>query len=126
MLRAVYEGVAFEHRAHVDHLLSGRSKPRAARFAGGAARSRPWLEIFAAAIGLPLELAAADEVGALGAAIVAAVGAKLYPDLATAVAAMTRVRGRVEPNAQLHANLEQRKLTFNMLRDALGQTWAML
>ncbi|HEY5205773.1 MAG TPA: FGGY-family carbohydrate kinase [Roseiarcus sp.] len=126
VIRAVYEGVAFEHRAHVDHLLSGRSKPRAARFAGGAARSRPWLEIFSAAIGLPLELAAVDEVGALGAAIVAAVGVKLHPNLETAVAAMTRVNGRVEPNPQLHATLQRRRLTFNALRNALSPAWTML
>ena len=56
MVRAVYEGVAFEHRGHIDHLLTGRQRPRAARFAGGAARSRPWLDIFASAIDLPLEL----------------------------------------------------------------------
>jgi L-xylulokinase len=126
VIRAVYEGVAFEHRAHIDHLLSGRSKPRAARFAGGAARSRPWLEIFAAASGLPLELAAVDEVGALGAAIIAAVGVKLHPNLETAVAAMTRVSSRVEPNPQLQATLQRRRHTFNALRDALSPAWAML
>ncbi len=101
MVRAIYEGVAFEHRGHVDHLLNGRARPRAARFAGGAARSRPWLEIFAAAIELPLELAGADELGALGAAIIGAVGVGLYPDLETAVAAMTSVRDRIEPDPAL-------------------------
>src|SRR5208337_2005439 len=30
MVRAIYEGVAFEHRGHVDHLLNGRARPRAA------------------------------------------------------------------------------------------------
>jgi L-xylulokinase len=63
MVRAVYEGVAFEHRGHIDRLLAGRERPRAARFAGGAARSKPWLDIFAAAIGFPLELSDANELG---------------------------------------------------------------
>ena len=79
MIRAVFEGVAFQHCWHIDRLLAGRARPRAARFGGGAARSAPWLEIFAAAINLPLELAATSELGALGAAIVAAVGVGLYP-----------------------------------------------
>ena len=36
-----------------------------------------------------------EELGALGAAIIAAVGAGLYPDLETAVGAMTRIRDRI-------------------------------
>jgi L-xylulokinase len=126
MIRAIFEGVAFEHRRHIDRLLEGRARPRAARFAGGAARSKPWLDIFAAAIDLPLELAAASELGALGAAIVAAVGVGLYPDLESAVAAMTRVRDRVEPDPTLVDALARRRAIYGELCDALAQTWTNL
>ena len=126
MIRAIYEGVAFEHRRHIDRLLKGRARPRAARFAGGAARSRPWLDIFAAAIDMPLELAAASELGALGAAIVAAVGVGLYPNLETAVTAMTRVRERVEPDRALVAALARRSAVYGELCDALSSTWTIL
>jgi L-xylulokinase len=126
MIRAIYEGVAFEHRGHIDHLLKGRPRPGAARFAGGAARSRPWLEIFAAALELPLELAGAEELGALGAAIIAAVGAGLYPDLETAVAAMTRVRDRIEPDPALVEILARRRDVFQALRNALNPLWSIL
>ena len=126
MVRAIFEGVAFEHRRHIDRLLKGRARPRAARFAGGAARSKPWLEIFAAAIDLPLELAAASELGALGAAIVAAVGVGLYPDLETAVAAMTRVRGRIEPDRALVDALARRRAIYGELCEALEPTWTKL
>ena len=126
MVRAIYEGVAFEHRGHIDRLLQGRARPRAARFAGGAARSRQWLEIFAAAIDLPLELARAEELGALGAAIIAAVGVGLYPDLERAVAAMTSVRDRIEPDPALIDILARRGAAFKALRDALDPLWATL
>jgi L-xylulokinase len=126
MVRAIYEGVAFEHRGHIDHLLKGRARPLAARFAGGAARSRPWLEIFAAAIDLPLEIAEADELGALGAAIIAAVGVGLYPNLEAAVAAMTRVRDRIEPELALADILTRRCVAFKALRNALNPLWATL
>ena len=126
MVRAVYEGVAFEHRGHIDHLLMGRRQPRAARFAGGAARSRPWLDIFASAIGLPLELSGANELGALGAAIIAAVGVGLYPDLDAAVAAMTRVTCRIEPDAELSGILSRRRQVFEALRDRLAPSWGLL
>jgi len=126
MIRAVFEGVAFEHRWHIDQLLAGRPRPHAARFGGGAARSAPWLEIFAAAIDLPLELAATSELGALGAAIVAAVGVGLYPDLETAVAAMTRVDRRIEPDPELVETLARRRTIYGELRDALQPVWAKL
>src|SRR5271165_3713906 len=126
MVRAIYEGVAFEHRGHIEHLLKGRDRPLAARFAGGAARSRPWLEIFAAAIDLPLEIAEAEELGALGAAIIAAVGAGLYPDLETAVASMTRIRAHIEPDAALAEILARRSVAFKALRNALNPLWARL
>jgi L-xylulokinase len=126
MVAALYEGVAFEHRGQLDRLLAGRTPPRAARFAGGAARSRPWLKIFAAALELPLELAATEELGALGAAIVAAVAVGLHPDLEAAVAAMTHVRERVEPDPALVSALAPRRKVFNALCDDLGARWASL
>lgn len=124
IVRAVYEGVAFEHRGHIDRLLKDRRRPRAARFAGGAARSRPWLDIFASAIELPLELSDATELGALGAAIIAAVGIGLYPDLDTAVAAMTRVARRIEPDRELSSVLTERRRVFETLRDKLSTAWS--
>jgi L-xylulokinase len=126
MVRAVYEGVAFEHRGHIDHLLIGRERPRAARFAGGAARSRPWLDIFASTIDLPLELSDANELGALGAAIIAAVGVGLHPDLNAAVAAMTRVTRRIEPDRALADILAQRRQVFEALRDRLSLAWGLM
>ena len=126
MVRAVYEGVAFEHCGHIDRLLMGRQRPRAARFAGGAARSRPWLDIFASAIELPLELSNATELGALGAAIVAAVGVGLHPDLDAAVSAMTRVTKEIEPDRELSRILIARRQAFRALRDRLSSAWGSL
>src|SRR5439155_5878187 len=47
-IRAVYEGVAFEHRRHFERLTRACARPASARFAGGPVRSREWSEIFAA------------------------------------------------------------------------------
>ena len=126
MVRAVFEGVAFEHLGHIDRLMMGRQRARAARFAGGAARSRPWLDIFASTIELPLELSDASELGALGAAIIAAVGVGLYPELDAAVAAMTRVARRIEPDHELSSILSRRRQVFAALRNLLGSAWGLL
>src|SRR5262249_29387267 len=89
MVRAVYEGVAFEHPRHSAPLPSARPRPAKLRFAGGAARSAVWPEIFAASLDLPLEKPRATELGALGIAIQASVTVGKHRDLASACAAMT-------------------------------------
>ena len=104
LIRAIFEGVAFEHRRHIDRLLKGRALAARARFAGGAARSGSWLDIFAAAI-------------------VAAVGVGLHGDLETAVAAMTRVRLSIEPDRALVDALARRRAIYGELCEAPKPTW---
>ena len=126
MIRAVYEGVAFEHRSHIDRLLKGRPAPRAIRFAGGAARSRPWIDIFAAVLNLPIELSSAGELGALGAAILAAVATGLHGSLEEAVAAMTAVRERIEPDPARVVAMQRRYDNYRSLKVALAPLWTRL
>lgn len=110
MLRALYEGVAFQHRRHAEEILplAGGLWPAAIRLAGGAARSAPWAQIFADICQRPVEVAEAEEVGALGAAICAAVAGGLYPDLISATAAMTRLGRLYTPNPDHAAFYEDR------------------
>ncbi|HEX2526332.1 MAG TPA: FGGY-family carbohydrate kinase [Geminicoccus sp.] len=122
-VRGVMEGIAFEHRRHFDRLAALRGRPSAARFAGGAARSVPWREIFAAALNLPLVLPAGRELGALGAAILASVAIGRHPDLASAVAAMTRTVGEVQPDRALAGLLDRRYRIWRNLARALAPHW---
>src|SRR5581483_2526911 len=126
MIRGVYEGVALEHRYHVDQRLRGRATPEAVRFAGGAARSRPWLDIFAATLGLPIELSEVEELGALGAAIIAAAAIGAYPDLEAAASAMTRVKQRILPDRDKIALMARRSETYRALREAMAPLWERL
>ena len=68
MLRAVYEGVAYSHKTHIDNLLSVRSAPKAIRLAGGAANSPLWVQMFADILNFPIETVhGVKELGALAA-----------------------------------------------------------
>ena len=100
MLRAVYEGVVFSHKSHVDRLLCHRDTPQAARIAGGAARSEVWVQMFADILQLPIELTACDELGAMGAAICAGVGVGLFGSFEEAAGSMVRVCRAVEPRKE--------------------------
>lgn len=100
MLRAICEAVVFQHRRHAEQILhhADGQWPAAIRLTGGAARSPQWAQIFADACNRPVEVVDTEEVGALGAAICAAVAAGLYTNLATAAAAMSRIGRTHAPN----------------------------
>lgn len=125
-LRALYEGVAFEHRRHLERLLAHRPRRRSARFAGGAARSATWSRIFAAALRLPLEVPQGEELGARGAALLAACAIGRYPTPAAAAAAMTRIVRRIEPEPALADLLERRFAASRSLAAALAPHWKEL
>ena len=88
LLRAIFEGVMFEHRRHVEVLAEAGVTFSTAALSGGGSRSVHWPQMFADGLGVPVTVAEARETGALGAAMAAAIGVGLYPAEAEAVAAM--------------------------------------
>ncbi len=126
MLRAIYEGVVFAHRAHLDRLLQFRDPPKTIQFTGGAARSEVWVQAFADCFQIPMEIPAGTELGALGAAIAASVAAGVHDSYEHAVAAMASI-GRVQdPDpalAELYAAKYER---YRKTIDALAPLWKEL
>jgi L-xylulokinase len=123
MLRAVFEGIAFSHRSHVERLAAHHPLPAAARIAGGAAGSRAWLQIFADTLRLPIESIAARELGALGSAITAGVACGAFPGYPEAVRAMVHVAVRVEPGPRGVEALEGRYARYRAAIDSLALFW---
>jgi L-xylulokinase len=107
MLRAVVEGVVFNHRFHVDALRSRFPVSRAGITGGGSAQPRS-AQLFADALGLTVDVPRTTEASALGAALLAAVGIGLAPSLADAVSRACRVEARYEPDAARQAALSER------------------
>lgn len=122
-LRAVYEGVAYSHKTHIDRLLKTRPAPRAIRIAGGAVNSSVWVQMFADVLGFPMETIAAKELGALGCAMAAAVAAGEFRDYAEAVSAMTRIQRNIEPNPQTAEIYRRKYEKYTAVRTALSGIW---
>ncbi len=122
-VRAVFEGVAFEHRRHHERLIRAFPPPSRARFCGGAVRSRAWAEIFASALDLHLDVPRGEEFGARGAAMLAAVVARRFPDIAAAARAMTALSHTVAPEPRLRAILAKRYPVYHRLHAALAPIW---
>jgi len=125
-VRAVYEGVAFEHRRHFERLTGQLARPQRARFCGGAVRSKPWAAIFASALDLTLEVPEGTEFGARGAAMLAGVVCGLFPDIEAATRAMTRLSHEIAPEPRLRAILERRYPVYRQLIAALAPIWRPL
>lgn len=123
MLRAVYEGVAFSHKMHVDRLLALREKPISIRIAGGAVKSDVWLQIFADVLNIPLEVVSTDELGTLGAAMAAAVCAGVYRDYPEAAKSMVNCRKTIFPNPSRKESYHKKYVAFTSVIDALSQVY---
>lgn len=77
MLRAVLEGIAFNHRLHVDALREAFPATEI-RLTGGISRNPVFAQLFADALGLEVTVTETEEAAAWGAALCAGAGAGLW------------------------------------------------
>ncbi len=100
MVRSVMEGVAFSVRLAFDALQkSAATTPAVANIGGGGARADVWCQIRADSLGVALRRVAVPDVAAIGAAILAGLGAGAFASLQGAVAQLVRFDRSFEPNA---------------------------
>ena len=79
--------------------LAGFKDFKKLRITGGAARSRLWNEIQANIYGCTVETVETIEASALGAAMIGAVGAGIFKDIAEASEHMVKVKDIYEPDS---------------------------
>lgn len=103
LYRAILEGLVYALREGSEFTMKKTKTPVSRlRVSGGGSQSDMAVRITADVFGLPAERPHTYETSALGAAINAAVGLKLYPDFPAAVKAMTRLRDVFEPVPENH------------------------
>jgi xylulokinase len=119
VVRAIMEGVAFSLKDTLQIFADMKVPVRTIRLGGGGARSPLWRQIQADIYEQEVEIVAADEGAAYGAALLAGVGGKLWPDVDTACNLAVKVETRVAntpPNAPI---LRERYGAFRRLYPAL-------
>ena len=98
MARAVLEGVAM-HLAVIMRRVNAMEPVSQVRIVGGGAKSMLWRQIIADVFGLPIIKTNIDSsAGSLGTAVLAGVGAGIYPDLSV-VKDFHKLEDIREPNA---------------------------
>jgi ribulose kinase len=107
LYRSAVEGVALASANVVAQALSLGVPIDRIVSAGGYCRNALWLRATVDAIGLPVQLAAEENLTIVGTAAVAATGVGLFPDLRTAAAAVARDGRLIEPDMAAHRRYAQ-------------------
>ncbi|MCD7776892.1 MAG: xylulokinase [Firmicutes bacterium] len=104
MIRSVMEGVTFALRDCLSVFDAAGIAPHSMTLCGGGASSPLWRQIAADIFGCDVNIVKSNEGGALGAAILAGVGAGVYGDVKSAC------RDIIKPSLVYHPNPESRRL----------------
>jgi xylulokinase len=113
VVRAILEGVAFSLRDSFTLFAEMGVPVETIRLGGGGARSPLWRQIQADVYGREVEILAAEEGAAYGAAILAGVGAGVWGSVDAACSEVIKVAQRVTPQA---AGVEQMNTSYAAYR----------
>src|SRR5215471_14607244 len=105
IIRAILEGVAFSLRDSLTIFAEMKVPVTNIRLGGGGARAPLWRQIQTDVYGAAVEILAAEEGAAYGAALLAGVGAGVWSSVDEACAATVRVAAQVEPDPKTVAAL---------------------
>jgi xylulokinase len=125
LTRAVLEGVSFGLRDSFELIKQGSGAAiTQVRVSGGGAKSPLWRQILADIFGAELVTVNTTEGAAYGAALLAGVGAGLWPDVDAACRRTIHVTGSTEPNPAAVAEYERWYGVYRGLYPALQPTFA--
>lgn len=102
LAEAVLEGICFEMKdiLKMNEILYGKEM-HTIRLCGGVAKSPYWCQMFADIFNKPIELTEVTELGCLGAAMLAGVGAGLFESASEAVEKCVHVKELYTPNPEV-------------------------
>ncbi len=126
LIRAVLEGVTYSLRDCIGLFREAGVPLSDVRASGGGARSAFWRQLLADVFGLPVATLEIAEGPAYGAALLAGVGAGVYPDVERACDQTLREGSRTMPDAARHATYTAYYDRYRALYPALKEHFAHL
>ncbi|HEY1679316.1 MAG TPA: xylulokinase [Candidatus Sulfotelmatobacter sp.] len=119
VIRAIMEGVAFSLKDSFTIFEEMKIPVTSIRLGGGGARSPLWRQIQADVYGHEVEIVAAEEGAAYGAAILAGTGAGAWSSVEQACDAVVSVAKRIAPSAKDTATMQSAYETYRKIYPAL-------
>ncbi len=122
MYRALLEATAFGCRVIIDNFVEHGIKVDEIVAAGGLLKNAYYMQMLADITRRPISVSAAEQTGALGSAVFAAVAAGVYPDVFAAADAMSSVEKHAyEPNLEASARYDEVYDIYKELHDFFGR-----
>jgi len=107
LTRAVLEGVALEVKKNIEVFKELKIEPKELKLTGGGARSDLWNQIYSDVLGIPCVRNVIGEATSMGAAILAASGAGMFPDITKAAQNLCKVEKKWNPREENHLFYEK-------------------
>ncbi len=126
LIRAVMEGVSYSLKDSLDILDGMGVKPQSMLLTGGGAKSSFWRQVLADVFDCPVQTIRSSEGPALGVAILAGVGAGLYPSVEEACESLVHPASVFQPDAHNAARYAKYHRLFQKLYPALKDSFKEL
>ena len=126
LVRAVVEAAALALRHVIDPIVAAGATISELRVSGGPAQSPAWNQLKADVTGLPVAVPRVPETALLGAAITAARGIAVYPDLEAATRGMVAIERRLQPDPAARTVYDEVYAIYVGLYPALASTFHRL
>ncbi|MCL2363089.1 MAG: xylulokinase [Defluviitaleaceae bacterium] len=124
MTQSLFEGVAFSLRDILVRVRALGKTVSTARIIGGGANSPVWCQIVADVLNVTVQKIHSDEGPALGAAILAMVGAGVYASVEEACTKLIKTTETFTPNPQTAAAYDKHYAVYTRLYEALKGSYS--
>lgn len=121
IVHAIYQGIVFSHLIHQDRMVALNPRVERIRMTGGPTQSAIWMQMFANAGNLPLEVVDIQQSGCRAAALCAAVGAGEYASFTEAVQVVQPELHTYFPDAAANRRLRDRFESYLAIAKALSE-----
>ncbi len=124
--RAMMEGICYGTELIFRTLHTYGFQPQEIVASGGPLKSKLWMQIHADVSNLPITYTKVPDAAVLGSAILASVGAGIYPNIQEAARHMVHASHRIEPDQKRHQEyqfyVEKYIATYYQMRELMHDT----
>jgi FGGY-family pentulose kinase len=126
LFRAILEGICYGTEDIFRNMRGHDFEPRSIVVAGGPTKSDLWMQMHADVSNVPISFTRESEGPVLGSAILAAVGAGIYPSIQAAAEQMVHTERTIEPDKARHEEyrfyLDRYVETYPRMMDVMHKT----
>lgn len=126
VFRAIIEGICYGTEHIFRTMRENDFEPREIVAAGGPTKSELWMQMHSDVSNLPISFTQVGDAAVLGSAMLASVGAGVYPDVQTAAQNMVHTERTIEPDEERHEAygfyVDKYVETYPRMKDLMHET----